>query len=649
MKEPSNPFTIRTTENIESELTFLKLFGSTVLDVLSDDCFSNKVTIFRSGPGGGKTSLLRLFRPESLNIIFERRVEYKELYKSLKEFSVLSDNGPDILGIYLKLSDYATFEDLDIEDNEKNKYLFSLIGARLILKMLMGILALKKLELSDLDKIQIEKPTEREYISILPLPCNGKQLYDWASKLEQNICEAVNRFDGVFDKSIALFRNLEHVYAIMPKNIKFEDEQIISKILIMLDDLQHLRKHQREEILKQVIEARYPMATWFAERLEALNLQDMIPGIEGREYKPVYLEMHWEKSNGKAFEIFARTISEKRAQFAKLEFEFNSIHEHLEKTIDNTKLTPKFVEIIDEIKERLYNISSTTSTFDQWIKNEEQKAIQSPLNTAIDWRSLEIKIAREQKKNQKKLFEDIPLVVDEDDKSSRLKAISEFLIHEEFKIPYYYGFSRIARISTANIEQFLEITAELFEQIISQLIKNDKNAILSAEKQENIIKKIAKQHWNQIPKKNINGRETEKFLESFKEFTRSETLQPNAPYAPGVTGIGIKRSQFKKIIDLKFQEKYPEIKTLASVLQTCLGQNYLKAHYEVKQGGKTIKKKIRGKTVEIENDDDVTVLYLNRLLCVHFGLPVGHGGWRYKKPFELCKWLKIKSSSKGLK
>ena len=54
MKELRNPFAMRSSESIESELIFLKLFGTGVLEILPDDCFLNKVTIFRSGPGGGK-------------------------------------------------------------------------------------------------------------------------------------------------------------------------------------------------------------------------------------------------------------------------------------------------------------------------------------------------------------------------------------------------------------------------------------------------------------------------------------------------------------------------------------------------------------------------------------------------------------------
>jgi len=33
------------------------------------------------------------------------------------------------------------------------------------------------------------------------------------------------------------------------------------------------------------------------------------------------------------------------------------------------------------------------------------------------------------------------------------------------------------------------------------------------------------------------------------------------------------------------------------------------------------------------------VMYLNRMLCVHFGLPLQYGGWREKRLADLQGWL----------
>ena len=111
---------MRSSESIESQLTFLKLFGSGILGVLQDDYFLNKTVIFRSSPGGGKTSLFRLFGPDSLQEIFQRQSQYDDLTRSLKGYGALDENGPALLGIYLKMSGYGSILDLDVPNARKH-------------------------------------------------------------------------------------------------------------------------------------------------------------------------------------------------------------------------------------------------------------------------------------------------------------------------------------------------------------------------------------------------------------------------------------------------------------------------------------------------------------------------------------------------
>ena len=623
MKEPRNPFTMRSAETIESNLTFLKLFGPGALDALPEDSFLNKVTIFRSGPGGGKTSLFRIFRPESLTAIYSHRSiqEYKDLFNVLKNFDVISNDGPKLLGIYLRLNDYASFHDLNVSDSEKDTFLFSLIDSRLILKMLRGILTLKNLGIEDLKRIHVEKPVGVSNLSNSPLPCTGDVLYEWASRLEENFCSVLNRFDHSLDSSIRCYNDIGHIYALKPEYITLDGKSVVEKTLVMLDDLHELRKSQRSKLLKRIVPARYPIPIWLAERLEALELADLIPGISGREYDAVYLEEYWESSRGKTFENFVKIVSNKRAQIANLDFEISSFNQHLEESLDAPDWAPKFKSMTTIVKNRIQQKALATSFYDEWIENQEKK-LGTPKEIAEEWRILEIKIARKEKDAQKTLF-DMPLPV-EDEEESGIKAVSDFFIHDEFKIPYFYGFSRIAKLATANVEQFLEIAAELFEEIISKLILK-KMDVLCASRQEEIVLDIARRRWNEIPKVIKNGRDVAKFLSSMGKFAREQTILPNAPYSPGVTGIGITETQYERIIDANIQETRPEYKRLAEVLQSCVSHNYLKARYDAKQGQK--------------DSEPVTILYFNRLLCAHFELPLGRGGWRHKTPDELCEWM----------
>ncbi len=42
---------------------------------------------------------------------------------------------------------------------------------------------------------------------------------------------------------------------------------------------------------------------------------------------------------------------------------------------------------------------------------------------------------------------------------------------------------------------------------------------------------------------------------------------------------------------------------------------------------------------------EYVVFYLNRLICVHFDLPLGYGGWREKSLRELAEWVEHGSSA----
>jgi hypothetical protein len=72
---------MQTSEQIELDVDFLHLFSYEALDLLSKEDLWNRVHIFQSTPGGGKTSLLRLFTPGALLTLLAHRgaEEFKEL------------------------------------------------------------------------------------------------------------------------------------------------------------------------------------------------------------------------------------------------------------------------------------------------------------------------------------------------------------------------------------------------------------------------------------------------------------------------------------------------------------------------------------------------------------------------------------------
>ena len=71
-----NPYLIRASETVESDDVFLRLLSAEPLSVLQDKHTSGalwgKTLYVRSSPGGGKTTLLRLFWPSVLRKISSR-------------------------------------------------------------------------------------------------------------------------------------------------------------------------------------------------------------------------------------------------------------------------------------------------------------------------------------------------------------------------------------------------------------------------------------------------------------------------------------------------------------------------------------------------------------------------------------------------
>lgn len=610
-----NLFAARSYESIGSDYRFIELFSSNILDAIKTSSFQNKVTIFRSGPGGGKTSLLQLFGPGPLRRISGNRDVNKEVYARLKDLGALTDKGPAVLSVYHRLDSYEALPE-GVQGND-SQMLFTLVGARLIMKWLVSMLSLNDLDHNQMDKIEIGIPRSGKTLPGSPIPCNGRILYEWAARAEAAICGEVGGLEDPTTADIQKFKGLNHINMMVPGHVTVDGEEITVVPLIALDDLHRLNDGQRRMLIEHMCEERYPVPVWLAERLDVLTLQDFFRGINGREYDVVQLEEHWE-GRGTAFESFARSISEKRMQKAGIDFKIAPLPDHLDGDAI-PKLNGAVSRALKIIQERVRARSIESNKYDIWISNVGDSVGLSHKDLLLLWKTLEIKIIRDEKKGLGRI-DNLPLslsAISEDDK--KILDAAEIMLFNEFDIPYYYGFKKIASLATFNIELFLELGSYMMDRLIAQLLRNPRDYRINAREQEKIIKGVARRHWDDIERINHNGSDVKRFLESFCKYARSENTS-NAPYAPGVTGFGMTNTTWSEIKNGHTDDR----RWIADVLHTCLSQNYLKI--------KTAKQGPRGSEPKM-------ILYLNRLLCANAGLPVGRGGWRPISTSELVRWL----------
>ena len=632
MRDLRNPFLLPRAENIDTDTTFLSLFEPGILESLPDNGLPDTVQPVRSAAGGGKTSLLRLFTPSVLQKLHARRTDelVKDLFQRVQSLGAVDEKGPRLLGVLLLCGrNYAVLQGRNLEQAIRNRLFFGLLNARIILAVLRSALHLKNLEYpQDLSRLQVGA---HEVANDLPpdlhLPCSGLDLYDWARAIERTICGELDSFGPLRKTSLPGHDSLFALSIIRPDTLTIDDKPVAERVLLMMDDIQMLTENQRSMLVERVIEARSRVGVWIAERFEALNTQEMLASgsDSGRDRdKPIEIEWYWRKHYDR-FEKHVMRIADRRARIS-TETERSEFRTCLEDDLEAAEWEPVFNRAIEEVEARVRERVRGTVLFQKWV-DARQRLSGTPAERALAWRALEILVERELRRPQKGLYDEIePLDETElqEKSDSRIKQAAELFLAREFDLPYYYGPERIARLASLNIAQFLGLGGKIFEEVIAAELLRGGTQILSAKRQHELMKKAALTFWNDITKKVRHGRELRTFLESVGKFSAWYTYdyRPTAPNDPGVGGTAIRMSERQALMDTESNKRYPERRKFADVLASALAHNYLVADLDASVKG-----------------ERWMVLNLNRLLCVHFDLPLGYGLFKERPLAELCRWI----------
>ena len=620
-----NPFKIRATEKLESENNFLRMYSPLVLQELLEknkiDKLWNNILFIRSSPGAGKTSMLKIFEPNSLLTLSNNKSapDYSDIVEFLKRLEVFDANGKIFLtGVYMSCArNYEVIEDLDIPDGLKKNLFFALFNARIILSSLRSIVNLNSnVELND---IELHASSfDYSYLDI-KFPVNGTQLFNWAATIEKSVFKLLDSFLPIATEIPSGGSELFAFDLINTSNIIINNKKYEGKMLFMFDDAHKLSKSQRNLLLKYLIDKRAHCNIWIAERIEALNEEESFSSYKERDYDEINLEEIWQQGTTKLKTIVAN-IAERRASMSSEDVKY--FQDFLGENIKELDYEDKFLKVCDQSKNNIKAIASFTQKFDNWINYLTERCKQGiSLENAVLCRQVEILVQRSLGKTQ--LTFEFPYSVEELEQkfSSELRGTALYLLSIEHKIPYYYGFDNLVKLSSNNIEQFLSFASELFELMLAQKI-SDQSPNVDAIAQEKLLKKIADNKWKE--QERLISSSALNFLQNLALFSQKETNKPNAPYAPGISGFAIKELNENRLINSRPWLEDDVYKPLVKVLKICLSYNLLEKRY-TKQG---------------KENQQWTVFYLNRWICLRFNLPFSYGGFRHKTPVELLKWTK---------
>ena len=621
-----NPFRMRASEYIEGERSFVSLFGLNALDIFDVNNMWTNIQILRSARGGGKTSILRIFSPKSLNQIHTSRnsPSIKKLHYKLKELGAFSEDGPQVLGVYLSLfGNYPILEQLDISDHKQKKLFSALLMCRIIMATLRSVCELKKIEFpNSLKDIIIEHHSEPNVPMLVPLPCTGAELYEWAKKIEQKISDIID--DELDDYAgLGAHENLASLHVIKAENISYNGKPVAAKTLLMLDDLDRLTSYQRITLSNTLSCLRAPIGLWLSGRLEGLSNEELIAQVStlGREYsKPIMLETFW-RDNLPKFENLLKDISNKRA-LLRSDYNIQSFVDNLQEDLEDF-WDGKFEDAVRTESKRIIKKFGYEPKYKIWIDKCEN-SIGLPSQRAEEWRRLDIAIERNIHKKQKPLFEEDVLESDELDSSitSSMVNTARYYIRTKYKIPYYFGFKELVKLSSSNVEQFLDLSSALFDDMISASYTRF-DTMIKPKRQEAILTTKAFDKWKEIEQFIPHSQYVIPFINNVAQFCFRATNTPRASY-DSVTGIAISYEDLNKIRSNSFRSSHKKYGILSDVLATCIAYNLLEILPEAKQGKKGTRR---------------FVMYLNRLLCLKFKLPLHYGGWRKQDLDKLCSFL----------
>ena len=640
-----NPFLYRAADakigRLSETRRFVNLFGVNALTLLKSKIQNiwEMPLILLSAPGAGKSSLMRLFSSKSLKYILETAPSggnQRILAEWLEELGAIKDNMPYSLGIWIRMSD--EYHSLEIgEVKPKNGLFFALLNARIILSTLLGIGDLYNLEsykYFDRIKIVLKSSANSQTIQFWEKmnPKSGLELYQRMVELEANICDMI---DDPFWEGEPSKLSHSKIWALdLLANIKIllDEKEIVFKPLVMLDDVHELTEEQARYLLSLCVSRQVGIPFWISLRKQALSIESLLTnqldkGVQsGRDYEIIDLDEF--RNKRKDFKNLVLQISTLRVNDVASKIGTLS-HAFIDFISDN-RSDSIFLNILNEkaakeIRDRIIN--TTGQEIDRFIDiidsvynlNEEIHIKCRKL------RNLEVLIKREVSKPQRSFnFEkfDADILVDEDNKK-KYGNVEELFLSLEYKLPYYFGSQKLITLSSYNVLQFLRLAGALFEEIMVAIsLGRDSESFLSPERQHEIIVKEGKQFLKEIPRSVRYGNEVFRLIHSIGDMCRRETYRPTAPYDPGVTGIAITMHDLGKLIK-NSHEKDSDYSLLLRVIESAIAYNIFEPRPNYKCKGQNL-----------------LVLYLNRLLCVPFKLPLQKGGFREQKLDTLVKWLK---------
>jgi len=376
-----------------------------------------------------------------------------------------------------------------------------------------------------------------------------------------------------------------------------DGKQVAPRRLLMIDDVHKLRRKQRSMLIEELTELRPNFPVWLAGRSIALGDELIAQGSrEGRDVRQYSLEDLWAAGRGQyQFANFAQNILDRRLR-AQSEIPPGPFSQYLRGELQANDVRDQIERGLAALREDVARYRANPR-YAEWVAKAEAELASKDLKSLHEFYSTRILLARDVLKKQMSL-ELAPLSAEdlEQRDSSQVGGAAEIFLHEELNVPYYFGLDRLCAMATNNVEELLYLAAKLYDALRAKQILRKTELLLSPKEQEKLLKESALRKREFIPKNHTEGRRGQRLLDAIGSYCRERTFLPNAPYAPGVTGVRLSLQELGKLNSGRLGMIG---ETLTRVLAECAAENLL----------------VSRPSAASTSRDGGTVFYLNRTLC----------------------------------
>jgi hypothetical protein len=603
---------------------FLNLYCPALLNrIVPEDLSVPKLVVFSGSPGSGKSSFLRLFQTESLLAIHSHRLESTDdvVAEALRELGVFDESGIRFIGLYIQCDSNLRLLSKATQYASDQKLLNTLLDVRIILAYFRGIRQLAEAGLLTFDPDQVvlnPLPSEETAPPLFTSPRTFAELESICASLEVDFAALLNSFPGDPIPT-----------SLVPHSRVFSLSYIAHQLggpatgwpvpLLLLDDFQDLYEEQREHLQRELLR-RVAVPRWIAMRKYVYELERLLP-LEGTKDGRDIREIDLDDSKQAAFRKFLENVTERRVRLT------DSLQQMLTIQSFKDRLKPATEEVswskvanrVNEVVGRLRSLSGTEALD---VPAQEEVSIQ----TLHELEKHLILAERKAGRSQRYI---LPELEPPEPSDAKTEEAARLFMCMRYNLPYYCGFDALSVTSNKNVEQFLDIAGNYAEKMIFRA-ELSRTSDLSAREQEDLLRVSAKRYYNRIEQGFPHGYTIRQFIDNLARFFSSVTNRPNAPISPGVTGFALTREQLRdaRIVD----GANSGIKVFREALTSAVAGNIFSIR-KTKQG---------------QAGSEKFVLYFNRLLCVHFNLPLGYGGWQRLPVETIVKMMTSAFSSDDL-